>query len=264
MIRSPLGLRINPSPHGTIRDQIREAARIGAKGVVLDAIGELAPDRLGDTGRRELRHLLRSVELNLIALHLPTRRTFDTEEQLDERLARAERAFAMGFELGSGLMLARVGAVPPETDATRQEIFRHALRELGRRAEHRGVRLAIETGTEPGNVLRGVLDRLNEPGLAASIDPGTSLQHGNDPVIAIRELGPWVVHAYASDATGPSRRTLMTNPRGVNFPAGALDWEEYLGSLEEINYQGFLTIWPDPSADQAAVFQTLKASLDRF
>ena len=49
MIRSPLGLRINPDPARSVRDQLRQAARLGAKGVVLDATGDLAPDRLSET-----------------------------------------------------------------------------------------------------------------------------------------------------------------------------------------------------------------------
>ena len=42
MIRNPLGLRLDPDR--PVRDQIHEAARLGAKGVVLDAIGDLAPN----------------------------------------------------------------------------------------------------------------------------------------------------------------------------------------------------------------------------
>src|SRR5437762_6919329 len=110
MIRNPLGLRLDPD--GPVRDQISEAARLGAKGVVLEAIGDLAPQRLSETGRRELRHLLRSVELSLIALSLPTKRPFDTIDQLDDRLARADRAFAMAYDLGSQLVLVNVGGVP--------------------------------------------------------------------------------------------------------------------------------------------------------
>src|ERR1700675_1689108 len=117
MIPTPLGLRLDPSR--PIREQVREAARLGARGVVLDATGDLAPDRLTETGRRELRHLLRSVELSLIALNLPTRRPFDTVDQLDDRLRRADRAFGLAFELGTTLLLARVGALPPESDAER-------------------------------------------------------------------------------------------------------------------------------------------------
>src|SRR3954454_19990228 len=190
MVRSPLGLRLNSA--GSIRDQLREAARLGAKGVVIDAVGDVSPDRLSETGRREVRHLLRSVELSLIALHLPTRRPFDSLDQLDDRLRRAERAFGLAYELGTTLVLARVGALPPESEAERREVFLSALRELGLGADHRGVRLAIETGTEPGDVLAAVIAAMDTTGLAASIDPATLLQHRIDPAAATRSLGPWV------------------------------------------------------------------------
>ncbi|MGE5756279.1 MAG: sugar phosphate isomerase/epimerase family protein [Planctomycetaceae bacterium] len=262
MIRSPLGLRLNPAR--PIRDQIREAARLGAKGVVMDATGDLAPDRLSETGRRELRHLLRSVELALIALHLPTRRPFDTTDQLDDRLRRADAAFALAYGLGTSLVLARVGAAPPESEADRREVWTGAVRELGRRADHRGLRLAIETGTEPGPVLRAVLDALGTNGLAASLDPASLLARGLDPVATARDLGPWVAHAYANDATAAAPRIALANPRGLGFPPGTLDWEEYLGALEEITYRGFLTIWPDPSRDPGPQFTALADRLARF
>ena len=262
MIRSPLGLRLDPNR--PIRDQIREAARIGAKGVVVDAVGDVSPDRLSESGRRELRHLLRSVELTPVALGLPTRRPFDSLDQLDDRLRRTERAFAMAYELGANLVLARVGAVPPETDEARRETWTGALRELGRRAEHRGVRLAVETGGESGDALRAVLEPLGPAGLAASIDPSSLIQGGFDPVAATRSLGDWVAHAYAGDASSSRPGGLTTTSRGSGFPPGALDWEEYLGALEEINYRGYLTIWPDPARETAAQFTTLADRLKRF
>lgn len=263
MIRSPLGLRWSP-PVVSTRDAIRQAAALGAKGVVLDAGGDLSPDRLSDTGRRDLRHALRSAELSLIALGLPTRRPFDTTDQIEDRLARCDRAFALAFELGTGLVLARVGAVPPESEPSRAEAFRIALGELARRADHRGARLAIETGAEPGAALRAFLDAQGAPTLAASIDPGALLRMGHDPIDAVVALGPWVAHAYATDATGPAARAVAPNPRGLGFPPGALDWEAYLGALEEIDYRGFLTVWPDAHADHAAHFRAVKQRLDRY
>jgi sugar phosphate isomerase/epimerase len=261
MIRSPLGFRINPSPALSLRDQLRKSATLGARGVVLDAVADLAPDRLSETGRRELRHLLRSLELALVALHLPTRRSFDSEQDLDDRLARADRAFALAYELGGRLVLARVGAMPVEKADPRREVFSRSLRELGRRAEHRGIRLAIETGTEPGAVLRTFLDELESPGLAASIDPGALLRMGHEPASVVAALHPWVAHAYATEAPSDTR---VANPRGFGFAPGALDWESYLGSLEEVDYRGYLTIWPDPSGDQAAQFSATAERLKRF
>jgi sugar phosphate isomerase/epimerase len=256
MIRLPLGLRLNPGR--PIRDQIREAATLGAKGVVIDATGDLSPERLSETGRRELRHLLRSVQLTLIAVHLPTRRPFDTVDQLDDRLRRAEAAFAMSFELGAPLVLARMGELPPESDALRREIWISSLRELARRADHRGVRFSLETGTEPGQVLRPILDGLDTNGVAASIDPASLLSRGIDPIETTRALGPWVAHAYATDpALSGSATFTATRPAGSGFPPRGLDWEEYVGALEEINYRGFLTIWPDPSYDAGPQFTAI-------
>jgi sugar phosphate isomerase/epimerase len=261
MIRHPLGLRIDPAR--PVRDQIYEAARMGARGVVLDAIGDLAPQRLGETGRRELRHLLRTVELSLVALSLPTRRPFDTTDQLDERIRRADGAFALAYELGTNLVLARVGAVPPEEDGERLGTFTSAMASLGQRADHRGVRLAVETGTEPGQKLKAFLDSLNIVGLAASIDPSALLRAGMDPVAAARDLAGWVAHAYAavdsgSSAAGPA------HPRGFGFAPGVLDWENYLGSLEEIGYSGFLTIWPDPAGEARGQFLAVVKRLNQL
>jgi sugar phosphate isomerase/epimerase len=261
MIRNPLGLRLDPDR--AMRDQIHEAARLGAKGVVLDAIGDLAPQRLGETGRRELRHILRTVELSLIALSLPTRRPFDTTDQLDDRLRRADSAFAMAYDLGTTVVLARVGAVPPEEDAARRETFTNAVSELGRRADHRGVRLAIETGAEPGAKLRSFLETLNIPSLAASIDPANLLQTGIDPVAAVRELADWVAHAYANDAIGGAGGA-AANPRGFGYPPGALDWAEYLGALEEVGYHSFLTVWPAAGRPAAAQFTAISERLNRL
>lgn len=262
MIRSPLGLRLNPDE--SIRQQIQQAARIGAKGVVIDAIGDLSPDRLSETGRRELRHLLRSTELTLAAIHLPTRRPFDSTDQLDDRLRRAEKAFTLAYELGTKTVLARVGHIPPEAEAARRQTFQSALTALGQGADHRGVRLAIETGPDPGTAVRELLDGLGTPGLAASIDPGTLLEHGHDPVAATRSLAEWVVHAYVTDATGRGRSSVQANDADFGFPRGALDWEEFLGALEEINYRGFLTISPDYTRETAAQYQAIVKELSRF
>src|SRR5262249_17446328 len=156
-----------------------------------------------------------------------------------------------------------IGAVPPESDTARRDIFAGAVNELGRRAGHHGVRLAIETGTEPGATLRSVLEGQDPTGLAASIDPAALLQNDFDPVAAVRELGPWVDHAYATDATRFSvseRRTALS--RG-SAPRSLL-WEEYLGALEEIDYRGYLTVWPDPSRDVASEVASVVERLRKF
>jgi sugar phosphate isomerase/epimerase len=197
-----------------------------------------------------LRHLLRTLELSLVAIGLPTRRPFDTTDQLDERIRRADSAFALAYELGTTLVLVRAGQVPAEEDKARREVYSLALSSLGQRADHRGVRLALETGTDTGQTLRSFLESLNLVALAASIDPASLLRAGIDPVTMIQELSTWVAHAYAGDAAGTSAPySSAYHPRGFGFQPGVLSWEDYLGALEEVGYRGFLTVWPDPASD---------------
>lgn len=263
MIANPLALRLDPAL--PIREQVYGAAKLGARGVVMDAAGDLAPHRLSDTGRRDIKHLLRTVELKLTALNLPTRRAFDTVDQLDDRIRRADAAFALAFELGTNLVLARVGAIPPQDDPARREVFTAAVRELGERADHRGVRLTIETGADPVAAFDGFLAGFDTPGIAASINPASLMSSGIDPADAVRSLARWVAHAYANDSADlGAAGTPMIQARGRGLPPGVIDWEEYVGSFEEIGYRGFLTIWPGTGKDASKRFKEVKERLDQI
>jgi sugar phosphate isomerase/epimerase len=264
VIRQPLALRIDEQPDRSPREAIEAAARLGARGVVIDAGGPLAPHRLSETGRRDLRHLLRTTELALVALHLPARRPFDTEADLDDRLARAERAFALAYELGSPLVLLRAGTVPPESDGERRAAYQRSLNDLGLRADRQGVRLAVEAGGEPAATLRAVLDAIALPTLAASVDPSAFQANGQDPAQSVAALGEWVAHAYAPNNSGAARRPGVAIPSGRATSAGGVDWEAYLGALEEIDYRGYLTVWPDPASDPDAQFREVAELVRRF
>lgn len=238
-----------------MRESIDRAARLGAKGLAFDAIGELAPDRLSETGRREIRKALESRGLALIAVGLPTRRGLDTLDQLEDRLRRADRAFSMAYELRSPLVTVQAGAVPPESEAERLGAFRVAIGELDRLAANRGVIVALELGGDDPVRLAGFLRQFQSPHLAVSVDPGAQLGSGGDPAVALTELNDLVAHAYAGDL-GPAVRRPV-NHRDWGFAPGALDWEAYLGALEEIRYRGFLTVWPAAGADPDAAFKAV-------
>ena len=166
------------------------------------------------------------------------------------------------LRVGAGrLVLARVGTIPPADEADRLAAFTTALTELGRRADHRGVRFALEVGSEPGSTVATFLETLAIPTLAASLDPAGLLAQGIDPAVAIRELHAHLAHVYATDASGTLRTSIG---RGAGFQAGAIDWEELLGSLEEINYRGPLTVWPEVGQDPATRFAQVVERLRQF
>ena len=160
-------------------------------------------------------------------------------------------------------MLLNPGVIPSEEDAARRAAFTHALSELGRRADHRGVRLAIETAPDPGPAAKTLLDAIASPGLAVSLDPSPLLNAGHDPAATVQTLSDWLVHGYAPDPDRTAATGMAFGRRGIS--AGrTFHWEEYLGALEEVGYRGFLTVWPEAKTDPATAFAAVKAQTDRF
>src|SRR5437762_11423402 len=88
------------------------AQKSGAAGIELEAIGELAPGNLTQTGRREILHLLRSHDLAVSAIVCPLRRGLDVAENLEPRLEQIREAMALAFELGPRLVIIPFGKLP--------------------------------------------------------------------------------------------------------------------------------------------------------
>jgi L-ribulose-5-phosphate 3-epimerase len=63
-----------------LRQGLQEIERLGVTGVQVNAVGDLAPRMLSQTGRREVRHLLRPYNLELTALGCPLRHGLDVTE----------------------------------------------------------------------------------------------------------------------------------------------------------------------------------------
>ncbi len=189
-------------------------------------------------------------------MHLPTRRPFDTLEGLEARLQRADRAFTLTYALGCSHVIANVGGLPSDERDEGRTHFATALAELAGRADHRGVRLAIATGPDSGETLRGQLEQWGHPSLAVSLDPGALQRFGHDPAATTVALGPWVAHAFA---LGPAGGTSIVSARGPRS-----NWEEYLGALEEIDYRGYLTLQVDPTRDEGTQFRAFAEMMKRF
>ena len=69
-----------------LRQGLPQAARLGIGGLQVDIAGDLAPDRLTETGRRELKNLLRTYNQQLTALNCPLRRGLDVAEHQHARI----------------------------------------------------------------------------------------------------------------------------------------------------------------------------------
>jgi hypothetical protein len=96
----------------TVRRGLAEASRAGADGVQIDAAGDLAPDALTATGRREFRNLLKTYNLDLAALNCPLRRGLDVADNLQQRVDYVRKVMQLAFDLGARKVVAPLVRVP--------------------------------------------------------------------------------------------------------------------------------------------------------
>lgn len=233
-----LGVRVE-SLHLPLRRALQEVERLAVPGVQLDAVGDLAPRALSQTGRREFRHLLRSHSLELTALGCPLRHGLDVAEGQEARIEHVQHVMSLAFDLGARTVVASVGQVPEDAASPGAGLLAEALGALGPHGDRIGVVLALDTGPEPGNVLQQFLARFDTGGLGANVNPAQFLLHGLDPYENTVALRGRVTHAHAADArqVGPSRAA-----REVPLGHGDLDWMQYLATLQEIEYHGWLVV----------------------
>lgn len=222
-----------------LRKGLLEAARLGVAGVQLNASGDLAPDALTQTGQRELRHLLRSCNLELTALACPLRHGLDTPAGQEARIDYLRKAMQLSFDLGPRRVIVQAGRIPDDLDSAPGRLLTEAMQVLGGHGDRVGTILALETGLEPGATLAAFLDRFDTGGLGVNLDPANFLLNQLDPVANTRALQGRVVHAHAKDARGAAaNRAAQEVPLGH----GDLEWMSYLAVLEEIEYRGWLVV----------------------
>jgi sugar phosphate isomerase/epimerase len=220
-----------------LRRALQEAERLGVAGVQVDAVGDLAPGTLSQTGRREFRNLLRSHNLELAALGCPLRHGLGEPVNLEARIDHVKKVLNLSYDLGSRTVIVQAGAAP--TDPSAPSLLDESLLVLGRHADTVGSVLALETGLESGEALYQFLHRFDMEGLGVSLDPANLLINGFDPIGSTRALGARIRHVQARDARrAGANRTLQEVPLGH----GDLDWNEFLAALEEVEYRRWLVV----------------------
>jgi sugar phosphate isomerase/epimerase len=207
--------------------------------VQIDAAGDLAPDRLTDTGRREFRNLLKTYNLELSALNCPLRRGLDVAENLQPRIEHVRKVMQLAFDLGPRRVIVPLPKVPEDAAAPRALTAREALSALGSFGDRVGTVLALEAGLDAGDKVRDYLNSFDSGSLLVNFDPANFLLNGFDPLASLAALAGKVVHTHARDAR---TATVGGGAREVPVGAGDIEWMVYVATLESIDYRGFLTV----------------------
>ncbi len=260
MSRLKIGIRLE-SLGLPLRRALQEAERLSVSGVQVDAAGDLAPDRLSQTGRREFRHLLRAHNLELTAVGCPLRRGLDDAEQQEARIDHVKKVLSLSFDLGPRIAIVQAGHVPDKDDDPRMRLLSEALQALGGHGDRVGSTLALETGLESGAALAAFLARFDTGSLGVNLDSANLVMNGFDPYEGSRALRGKVVHAHAKDARqATANRTAQEVPLGH----GDIDWMLFVSVLEEIDYNGWLVVEREGGDNRVADVEAGVKFLRRF
>jgi len=237
-----------------VRAGLSAAAKLGVQGVQVDAVGDLSHDKLGATGRREFRNLLRSFNQELAALSVPLRHGLDTFTQQQQRIDHIKQSMQLAYDLGAKKLVVPLPRIPKAdqqekpADATpflffkepsKAELLRESLLALGSHGDRIGVTVCLEAGLDGGAETSAYLDGYESGSLRVTFDPANFLVNGHDPLTSLMALGKRVTHVHARDArTGAA----SSGPKEVAVGAGEIEWMALVAGLSAIDYGGFVCV----------------------
>ena len=264
---------------------IRQAAAIGAAGIQMYATkGENAPENLNPAARQALLREVKDNGLVFSALCGDLGMGFGYQDKNPELIERSKRIVDLAKDLETDIVTTHIGVVPADPNHDRYKIMQEACWQLASYADSVGAHFAVETGPETSAVLKGFLDSLNSTGVAVNLDPANLVMvTGDDPVQAVYNLQKYIVHTHAKDGNllvrgNPEYIYRAVHPvpqeaKGVRYfeevplGTGSVDFPAYLKALEDIGYQGFLTIerevGEDPAADISLAANFLRMQLSK-
>ena len=261
-------------------EALKLTSRLGAQGIQVYATrGEMAPENLVGQKRKDFLKMVKDNGLVISALCGDLGHGFANPEMNPELIRRSKLIVDLAKELETNIVTTHIGVVPKDPKDPHYAIIQDACGELAAYADKMEARFAVETGPELSQTLRTFLDGLHSKGVSINLDPANLVMvAGDDPVQAVHNLGPYIVHTHAKDGimcrkTNPEdiyAETMHGNNQTEDGPAylelplgkGGVPWDKYLNALEEEGFHGFLTIerevGDDPAADIALAVNFLK------
>jgi sugar phosphate isomerase/epimerase len=240
---------------GVLDEDFRSAAKIaraaGFAAIQLDShLGDLDIPSLSQSGKRELRAILRSSELDLVGLRLDLGRSGLTAD-VDAALDRIEKLLAAAAGLQSPLLCLDLGPIPTD------QLMDAALSELARRADRHGVTIAFHSDLAAFAALDRALKIAACPWFGLDLDPVAILKDGWSQDEIFSHLGGLIRHVRARDAlAGPDHRT-----KPAVIGTGSVNWPRLLSDLDAAGYHGWITLDPVELPNRRAAATTGAAAL---
>lgn len=270
MKQFPIGVMLESFRLDT-KAAIEKAAAIGAQGLQMYATrGEHTPENMTPSARRELLDMVKSAGLRFSAICGDFGQGFGDAEKNADLIERSKRVMDLACDLETNIVTTHIGVVPTDPTHPRYAIMQDACGALSEYADSLQAHFAIETGPETASVLRPFLDGLHSKGVAVNLDPANLVMvTGDDPVQAVHTLGDYIVHTHAKDGRklldkdpeviyGLVEDEIQSGQAFIELPLGEGDvpFPQYLKALEEIGYDGYLTIEREVGGNPEADIRT--------
>ncbi len=243
------------------QETVRKAAELGITGLQISiSKGEFNVDDMTDERIADLKKTLSlfGLEISAFCGDMGGHGYMDKAENT-WKVPRSKKMVDLAAKAGVKVITTHIGVIPfDEADPIYQEML-SALTEIGAYAAENGVTFAIETGPEKAAVLKKFLDAV-PCGVGVNLDPANfRMVISQDPVEAVRLLGKYIVHTHAKDGKNlypitdgreaygtcdPTFRKKVFRPiyKEVALGKGQVCWKEYLQALQDVGYNGYLTI----------------------
>ncbi len=250
------------------RGGIELAGEMGLHGVQIYATtGEFSPSVLTESDINEYKKLLAEKGLVISALCGDMGGFgFERGEDNPERIEKTKEIIDLAVKLDTHIITTHIGVIPADKSCKQYKDMLSALSTLGEYAHKKGVTLAIETGPEIAPTLYDFVTAAGD-GVGVNLDPANFVMvTGQDPAEAVKLLGKKIVHTHLKDG----RMLKKSDPKKIyeHFALGGIealnvadffietpigegdvDFKNYFLTLNEIGFDGFLTIERETGAD---------------
>ncbi len=161
--------------------------------------------------------------------------------------------------LGVDVVALHLGFIPHDTSDPLYGEILEVTRDVCDHCKANGQNLHLETGQESADGLLQFLNDVQRDNLFVNFDPANMILYGTgEPIEALKKVGQYVRSVHCKDGTWADK---PGEEWGAEVPLGAGDvgMETYLRTLDEIGYDGPLTIEreipEDPTRQKAEIGQ---------
>ncbi|MCK5732984.1 MAG: TIM barrel protein [Candidatus Latescibacteria bacterium] len=237
MAKRKIGVMIESFRLG-VREGIKKAAEIGADGFqIYVTSGDMEPSRMNRTARQDFVHFVANQGLVISALCGDYGHGFLDSAKNDELVAKSKACVDLAVDLGTHVVTTHIGTLPEDENDPKWRVCYQAISELSEYGEAKGVYFATETGPECAEHLLRFLEAIPTTGIKANYDPANLVMNGFDALGGVKVLKDYIVHTHAKDGVRVDGK-----PKEVPLGEGEVNFQKYLAVLDEIGYDGFLTI----------------------